>query len=178
MKLRYPDLLYKEIDRVYRPKLDAKEQKAALYIGPLIDGLVKFGVFEDRAEAKSFLDDAKYGESHNRWRKAKLTIQRGGKKISLTKNITDAEPGEVLNSPVIDKDTSTVGDVKMVWNPIIREENRYKLHVLFKGDKITKWQSRGSRIGESKQPLEKTFILTDEGSSEITPEKSNDEVVY
>ena len=197
MKLRYPELLYRAVFDIYRKKYDEivkrgdpeEMQKAlprllfdnpklltkVLYIGPLLDGLVRWGIFASRSAAKSFFGDVQFGVPHNRWRKAEFKIKRAGKSefVALKYGAVDSEPGEIVNSPREDTEESTPGYTHLVWNPVIREERKFGLHMLFEGDEIEMW-SQGR--GRDKTPILRRFKLRplSEGDSELIAQQTSD----
>ena len=163
-----------------------------LWIGPLSDGLVKFGIFlrrkgTDRGRGRGLeqswagfmsevapeqLDTCKGFED------TALGFMRQGMEpmVNLTYNVVADEPGAILTSPATIENKET-GLRETLWDPKIREDKRFGLHYLLRGDKFLK-VLRPRRRNELGQELKWEWVLRplSEGSSFITPAQREKQV--
>lgn len=175
---------------------------AVVWCGPFMDALVHFGIFSSRQSAKVFMyeanDDAKKAENHqlhvyravepadaeDSWNNGYPNVQyeEAMRLMSLPGRSREAgrafEPGEILDSPTTKVDDVNPWDVNVLKehiSPTIDIDPRYKLHILYRGDKITK---KFKTFGLD-APVTETFVLRPptEGSSRIFTPNGNRELV-
>jgi hypothetical protein len=215
------------IYEAYTPRNEeGKPLPDVLYVGRFIDGLIMFipeflshafprdpGTRGYRTHLKTLLQDTNPGDRarHYLVKNMRMGFQRPTWPVSksgrvpvvfLGSNVVDQEPGELLNSPRLERSPET-GEVGLFealrkmkkgkdgstperseryqpenlipFVPKIREDKRFGLHYLMRGDKVT--IDFATRRGE---PISMQYELRplQEGSSLLTPERAVDEVVW
>ena len=172
----------------------------AVWVGPLIDGLAWLLADDVLRELqipahdwgskrrwfKALLSDATSLRQPEgpatHFRAAQVSVQRAAwakpkqepPRIYLTKNVVDNEPGTLINSPKLVLDPET-GIVTVEPLPIIREDKRYGLHRLLKGDRIHIQYTNHRR-----QYFAFDFDLRAkaEGPSLVTPDRRSTDILW
>ena len=149
-----------------------------VWVGPFLDGLVYLDIFPDVHKAKAFFFEVNEPDKQGfefiyerrdggllgewPWADASYSRPMDIRRIS-GKEGDSVEPGEILNSPthvpVEQEDIWRREPDIEDWDVEIREDNRYGLHMFFKGDKITKsfYFPLGKRV------ITERFVLRDPG---------------
>lgn len=206
MPARYDALAMRAVFEAYVPRLkDGTPDPNVLYVGPFIDGLIDYvpeflsiafpnsPVETRRTNMKVLL--AGIGASVDRAthyvvRELQVNMTRrgwadkGGRAptVMLNDRIREEEPGELLNSYVVERSPET-GELRLMarkkgsedemvpYVPKIREDKRYGLHYLMKGDEFEfVFKTRRSQLVTLRYSLKPLS----EGSSLITPEAQVD----
>ncbi len=184
----------------YWPKIgegkDAERDPSVVWVGPLLDGLVEVGVFNDRRQAKTFFYEV--GEALTgdiiKGGKFSLTLERAikpkgewpfagteyGPKLELARisgtglSTGGVEPGEITNSPKVENVELSLWESRPElrdWDPTIALDNRFDLHQLNVGDRFVKrWYNP-----RSKEITTETFVLRAGGNTRVaTPGRDRD----
>jgi len=182
----------KLIQDKYWPKIEVGNELVrdpdVLWVGPFLDGLLYLNIFPDLHRAKTFFFEVNEMDKHgfefkyfrvkkgkkditSEWPYEDIEYEKSGlilRRIS-GKEGDSIEPGEIMNSPTHTPVTSddiwqTVPDI-MDWDVVIREDNKHKLHILRRGDKIVKT----FYFPLLKEVITEEFVLRppSEGSSKI-----------
>lgn len=158
------------------------------WVGPLLDGLIEFGIFNDRQQAKTFFYEV--GESLTgdliKGGKFSLTIQRAikrkgewpftgteyGPTLELARisgtglSSGGVEPGEITNSPSVENVELSLWDSQpeiKEWDPTIAVDERFGLHQLNVGDRIEKRWYNARR----KEVIKEAFVLRRNGATRV-----------
>lgn len=182
---------WQSIEDEVRSRSHIHHAEDVLWIGPLSDGLTSLGVFSrpkgtDKGRWPrldlSFASFTQACESEGEgtakgFFNTGLAFERPGqRRVALNYKAVMEEPGEVLNSPTRAPPES--GYAIMEWEPRIREDRRFGLHFLLRGDYFLKrleWKRR-SELGQI-LTWEYRLRPAHEGPSLLTPEKVPDSIL-
>ena len=200
--MRYHPALMQRVRELYTQDLSAEQRANVLWVGPLMDGLLELmpemwtgerrvAGPEGRRAVRLFFEDIRTSGDYRAYDiiGPACIAQRDGWPVKLMlseERVVNLEPGELLNSVVVQ--TNDAGEtifVDPVPNPDgslneivprIREDRRYGLHRLWRGDIFEfRWTSRRPR-----QSFVRQFKLKPraEGTSELLPEQRTDLKVF
>jgi len=172
-----------------------------VWTGPFIDGLVHLGIFggrnpkDARHNTKVFFYERmdKGREQFGLVFERAIDLGKGRWPFSQAKygppldlrsisgrSGQSVEPGDIKNSPSIKVNAESIWEQKpeqAAWVPEILVDTKFGLHVLRRGDRLTKtWTGR---IRGKRQTVTEVFVLrpTDEGTSLVPAQKGDTELI-
>ena len=172
-----------------------------VWAGPFIDGLVHLGIFggrnvkDARHNAKVFFYERmdKGPEQFGLVFERAIDLGKGRWPFSQAKygppldlrsisgrSGQSVEPGDIKNSPSIKVEAESIWESKpeqAAWVPEILVDKKFGLHILRRGDKLTKtWTGR---VNGKRQTITEVFVLREpsEGSSLVPARKGDSELI-